>query len=71
VVVLKRLALKSELILLEVINFYICVECQLINNIYSDINASIVNMETTRDTNLESVISYVTNIHDFLQHNAN
>jgi hypothetical protein len=61
VVVLKRLVLKSEIILLEVRNFYICVDCQLINNIYSDINARIVNMETAKDINLESVISYVTN----------
>jgi len=58
VVVLKRLALKSELILLEALNFYICVECPLISNTYSDINARIVNMETAKDIKLESVISY-------------
>jgi hypothetical protein len=67
--VLKRLALKSEIILLEARNFYICVKCKLINNIYSDINATIVNMETAKDINLESVISYATNTHSFHQHN--
>jgi hypothetical protein len=70
VVVLKRLTLKSELILLEAPNFYICVEFPLINNIYSDINARIVNMEGAKDINLESVISYFTNTRNCLQHNS-
>jgi hypothetical protein len=70
VVVLKRLALKSELILLEALNFYICVECPLINSTYSDINTRILNMETAKDIKLESVISYFTKIHSFLQHNT-
>jgi hypothetical protein len=67
--VIKRPALKGEIILLDARNFYICIKCQLINNIYSDINATIVNMETAKNIDLESVISYVTNTHSFLQHN--
>jgi len=58
--------MRSEFILSEALNFYISVDCQLINDIYSDINAGIVNMETAKDINLESVISHVTNIHNFL-----
>jgi cell division protein ZapA (FtsZ GTPase activity inhibitor) len=40
------------------------------NDIYSDINARIVNMETTKDINLESVTSYFTNKKNCLQHNS-
>lgn len=65
-VVIKRPELRSELVLSEVLNFYVSVDCQSINSIDSDTNASIANMETAKNTNLESVISYVTNIHSCL-----